>query len=534
MKKLKSEFYENFHESMEIVNAGIFASGLLKEVEKYFSIDSTICPRTSTTIRLVSIISEYIDNGNIYKKCIFSYFSEPKLKVLRAIYKLSNDSIVSLFKFCSLEEKQDLIEEIGENYTQYYRSYQYSLSRINDILNGCVKFDSLFDEFPNYTKEEILSCLELLNVYEKYLIFKKYGENLDGDGMYLMPEENKKVRVSIFKKMRRYLKKLRNGYKILGLLDVYPNLTLNEIKEYIDLLTEKQKNYFYEIFGEKLDRKRIVSKNDDLINSAYKKPLDKVIYYTGRKLKPFFAIFESFKNDGESLEDFNSRVKDAVSTLESRALTVTKHIYGENYDNLVAPSDVTKIEMRYFTSDVVPLIKNRLGSKEVKKDKRKKLKGFYERFSLVNILFFDKDVYLSEILYSVSLLNEIEKELLNRMFGKNLDEINELDYKEMIQVNKIINRIRKKVYKKISKDIGVSLSKLKNLSRLYNNVAVRKMFSGLDFEVIVSVIAYLYFDMGVGEIYKVLGINPLIHLESVKEILEEKEIKKKTLNIWGV
>lgn len=508
MKKLKSEFYDNFHESMEIVNAGIFASGLLKEVEKNFSEDSVVRPQKRTTIKIVSNVMEAINNGNIYKRSIFSYFTEhSKLKVLRAIYKLSEERRVSIFRFCSLYENHDLIEDYGKNYFKYLSEFNRSLEIMRNIIEGKKEYSSFYSLFPMDTKEDVLECVELLSDYEIYLIFKKYGENLDGDGMFVTEKENNLIRNSIIRKVKYSLKRKRDGYQILGLTDLYSDLSLEEIKSKIDLLSNRQKNYFYRMFGKNLNKKRIVKSKEKLIDDNYKealdrvingknfstfyslfpmntkeevllcmevlydyekylifkkfgpnllgnglcmtpeenrivitnicskmnrylallrrgyqvfsltdmysdltcqdlkfnidlldrkyreyfyrnfgsnlnrkriveskdkiisvsakKALDNVINYKGRKLKPFFLLFESFKRDDESFEEFKSRVIYAIHNLKYKNIIILMHIYGENLDNMVIPSDVTKKELIHFKTSIIRSMNRSLEEKGI-------------------------------------------------------------------------------------------------------------------------------------------------------------------------
>lgn len=529
MKKLKSEFYDNFNGiSKDIVNAGIIASKIAKDVEKYFSEDSTIRPQKRTVTRFVDSVIDAIKNGDIYKKSIFSYFNYPKKRVLMAIYKLTDDSIKVLFDFSSLYE-DELVEDLREKYDSNFH-FKYLLKRIENILEGKVTFISFYSLFPEYSKEEILMCLELIDDYKKYLIFRKYGENLDGDGVFITPEENQEIR-TIIRKIKRDLEKLRNGYQILGLNDVYPNLSLIEIKGYIDLLTKNQKDYFYKTFGEKLDKKYIVSSPKNLIKLKFKKALDRVINYKGKKLKPFFEIFESFRMDDESLEDFKKRVINAVNTLIPENIIITQHIYGENYDNLYLLANVTSKEMRHFFHNITPSIKKRLGRNEnlnveyKRGSYERKIKTFLERFP-------NNDLFLKFVLYEFSLLNDKEKSLLVKMFGVNLDEVHDVSKEEKIQVYKIINNFRQKVYRKISVYLGVSLVKLYRIISLYYNSIIKEIFNDMDLNVVVAVLSYLYIEnISEIDIEKVLEVNPIEHLESVKALLEEKGVNIKTLNI---
>jgi len=128
VKKLKSEFYDNFNGiSKDIVNAGIIASKIAKDVEKYFSEDSTLHPQMRTVTRFMNSVIDAIKNGDIYKKSIFSYFNYPKKRVLMAIYKLTDDSIKVLFDFSSLYEGE-LVEDLrGKYYSDFH--FKYLLKR---------------------------------------------------------------------------------------------------------------------------------------------------------------------------------------------------------------------------------------------------------------------------------------------------------------------------------------------------------------------------------------------------------------------
>jgi len=138
MKKIREDFYDNFNGiSKDIVNAGIIVSKSFLLVEKYFSEDSVVRLQKRTTIKIVSNVMEAINNGNIYKRSIFSYFTEhSKLKVLRTIYKLSEERRVSIFRFCSLYENHDLIEDYGKNYFKYLSEFNRSLEIMRNIIDG--------------------------------------------------------------------------------------------------------------------------------------------------------------------------------------------------------------------------------------------------------------------------------------------------------------------------------------------------------------------------------------------------------------
>ena len=213
-----------------------------------------------------------------------------------------------------------------------------------------------------------------------------------------MDEEDKKLILEI---IETYKKKNHDYYKVLVKAYVEEYDGLNTPLELTDREKIQLKNFIAYI------KNKLNSKNQ------IKTP-------RGRKLKPSF--FDYFKEDDKLGDEEKKFILEIIEIYKKRGhyyYEVLEKIYGDNYDQLKTPLELTdreKIQLRKFIAH----IRNKLNSKnQIKRPKGKKFQpSFFDYFKKEE----DKKIALG-LVEEYKELDHDSYEILTKLYGDNYDQL---------------------------------------------------------------------------------------------------------------
>ena len=466
----------------------------------------------------IESIRDAIDSGLIYKPRLTDYFSQYDSSDVLMVFNNSSYKIQAKIRLSFvLDDRKELREIFPPKEIELIR---YALSSIesnlkNNDLNGnygikYVDFYTLLSNNGEYSKEEIDAVFSTLDDKQKEITYKKLGESLvDTEFKKDLTEEEKDYfHYNVTRVMKRRLKQLKDGYIIVGIEDLFSGYSKDRL---LDTISEDDalSAYYFKVFSENLSRKYLVLPNEiqSIVSALQRKRLIKRLQgVKSRPLKPFYSLFEGYRTDGESEEEFRLRIINTVNTyINNKCQKLLKRAYGENYDEDRRDS-ITSYERKYLFVYIVPRIKKKLEEK-----KEKLYKPFYDYFPI----FFSKE----EIDIQIDTESLELKELLNKKFRRNLS-YDLLIREENEIINDTFDKIRKRLYKAKSKMTGIQVSDLKlinYLSRTYEYEELASIYGG---NIALAVLASIYInDITEVQIFNLTGISAYIYLDISREYL---------------
>ena len=226
------------------------------------------------------------------------------------------------------------------------------LFNIGKLLRGeelTKKNKTIYDWFSEYTKDAVNEAVCLLPEKEKYLVYLRFGKNLDEYNDDLTSDEATYLRSTIKNHIGKLLKGDSLEVKKITIFDWFPGYSKEEIKSAIDALPTKQKGVAYLRFGQNLDEwnNNLSALDSSYLRGTVKNNISKLL--RGEKIDisaSSLSLVELFSN--YSKEQFNRAIFE-LSENERRLLHLK---YGENFDEVISiPSEI---------SSMVTSAKNRL------------------------------------------------------------------------------------------------------------------------------------------------------------------------------
>lgn len=396
---------------------------------------------------------------------LFNSFPQyDKENILFCFFRLDDDVIDIFYKsFCL-----DLYDKA------YDGVISCGLSKVRqDLFSFNVRLVDFYNLYVDkgYLVSEILDVLNSENRGFKELIYKKYGESLDRNLGYnfTLEELIKLYRVIPLYFLDR-LQEYRKLHPLVGIDDVFRGYSFTLIRNAVNALGNRNRKYFYEIFGSDLSNKFFYRSLDGLVDDKRKALLIKKMNYLNKSEKGqignkkalynFFSVIYAGKRNDESIYEFKYRVRTSLSKiLDESEIDILFKCYGKTLEEN-NPDNVTVDQIYYFNSVIVPkLVFN--------------LRPFNETnmyvYLVTNFLdFFDKTMIFNEIenlsdmqklkLYSIDILRSIDFSDEEALMSKNV--------KSLLNV---ILLLKKRLLRRKSADTGIAYDDLISIYDLIKN-----------------------------------------------------------------
>jgi len=455
-----------------------------------------------------------------------SYFSlEDAIKV-KSYYKLEKSEDDILIDLNHLhEEQRKTINRIiinGISLRISSRSDKVRIEYIKKILKENREYKSFFSFFSNERKDDIISCFNLIEEDYRKVVYMKFGEDLSGKyGIKVSDEEEYIIYYSVNRIIKRMLNKLKNGYSILGIKDVYPEIV--DLKKYIDCLPNGYKSYFYDKFGKNLDKKFLVEDISNVVGILEKKKLDEVIKLGGKRITPFYSYFKNYKLENETEEEFKNRIRHEVEFLDQDSKNILLKAYGEDFSCLYNMG-VNSEEINFILRRIVSKIRYKLNGKDKNKLVTRKYHAvlFYNLFPPIFTPF--------EVTIEYSLLEDKYKEFIKLKYGENLDLVSDsIDEVTSRTIRSIIKFMVSNLYKRKSNYYKISINVLNEMNKILKSKEYKFLIKEVNPNIVFSVLCYLNIkDISIEDIINISGVNPVDSLEEVRSSLNKfnKLVKK--------
>ena len=403
--------------------------------------------------------------GKIRKpKTIFERYSEyEKEEILDAFSRLSYKDQEFLIKaFGENLENKDLYAELSQKEKENVKRIISGPlnSRLNNLLLSS-KPKNIFEYYPDNTKEEILDGILRLDLEEKELLAKAYGQNYEDLTGYISMtnEEKNKVRYIIYYKLKRRIKENR---KANNLFEHFKGVKEEVVLSAFYRLNTESQEILIKAYGPDLKDYTLYSKLSDkektrvlnIINGTLKRRIKMPYLYNpkrGRKVKNVFEHLSEYTKE---------EILIAFEKLSDEYQDVLIKAFGENLDNSTHYYDLSQKE-KSKVHNVIKQLKTKLTNPNSSKDTV--IKPFYEHFK-----HFTKEE-VDEIVLNLPIEN---KQILYKFFGDELDKIesyNKLTKDGKNKLRKTFNVIHMRLKRKYSDRIPRKIKNYKNIYELFND-----------------------------------------------------------------
>lgn len=224
------------------------------------------------------IHDEYLFMDNY---CLFSHFTGfDKDEVIETIDLLAvHDQKLIYRRF-----GKDLMEVKPINIDDYDRLYNHLIPNLIKILRKEITLGTshgkthkeLFDFFPDYSKEDVINVISGLPNFYKELIYKRYGENLDGFNS-VSNRELSIITGTVFRRIETILRKDAVIHSEKTFIEIFKEYSVEEITDAIDILSNGEKILLIKKYGEDLDDVLVMLVKEE--ENMIPKVLDKVNRY---------------------------------------------------------------------------------------------------------------------------------------------------------------------------------------------------------------------------------------------------------------
>lgn len=521
--KLKDYFFDNF--------MGIDESTVLTAVEELTDVQKNLVyyiwgvdskHRNPNSKQAKDIISQIYKK--LYKKNLFNEFNAPKETVIKLIDTLKEKELVNLFTEYSYKDNElksgVVTKEIRQKNLYIIKKVQTAIKE-GKVSTRKVDYSSVYKGFFNQfnkPKEEVLRVVYSLDEESIKTLKKKFGENFDK--LYKVDNKvNDEINVRICRLIRRKLALLENG-EFVKITD-YVNLDLDTIKERMSLLSKKEQERIYSLFGENLDKE--VAINVEQKNSLLRKKSIERLKSGKPKLvhtnfKPLFLILSKNKFDDETMEEFKLRVLKAIESLQEKDKDILIKKYGENFDLTTTKNIMTTQENEYITRFVITKLSWSLKDREIKK-----YKSLFERVNA-------EEKYL--LLEFIDTLSNEDKMLLQKKYGVDYSNTSEL-HTFSSEDNHIIKVMLEKAVlyfnrKSKEKYVGVRINSLRDMRNIARSKEYKELLSYFSENESLAVLTYLARKLvSTEEITKVTGVS----IERLHELVSEYNNLGRNINV---
>ena len=333
----------------------------------------------------------------------------------------------------NIERFREIYREPGNEYRKHIDIEAVNKKEEDEMR----KFQTIYEYFNNYTKEQINEVISKLSDEEKELIKSRYGDDLyNPKSSTLTQTQVTKFYGSLVPKIRRMLVNLTNGTASVKkpIYSYFENYTNDQVDEAITRLSNEDKEIIRIRYTQNLDdsnkcaltekqRRRFYN---TIIPMIKKLLLNKNDVKMGKKLKLIYEYFENYTKE---------EVNEVIAKLSDEEKELIKLRYGENLDNPISNA-LTSNQSTRFYSVLIPKIRRLLINKERKKRMPKPIYQFFE------------DNTKEEVDDAISKLSDEEKELIKlRYVGPSNITLTSKDSSKFYGV--LIPKIRKLLNTKI-------------------------------------------------------------------------------------
>lgn len=315
-----------------------------------------------------------------------------------------------------------------------------------------IDYKNFFTLF-NYPKETVLLVVKTLSIYERNLLYKKYGEDFLNTTFVpsLTVKEVNEINERIIRKIRKRLGDLNVKAKIISIEDIFPGEDITDIKA--SMIDSNTLSYFQNLFDKELDGLCFSYKAGTTYSNINKRYIIKVNNSLKRRkgihnikiIRPFFSLFLKYKKSNESDEEYENRLRNIVLNMKDKYKNIIYRFYNEDLYNVILKCPGSKEERKLF-SEVYSVIINKL-----KKDKQVQNTRKVKRYRHILTLF-NEGTTLDDIKYQLMQNDKIYK-LSKKKYGENLDtpsefgtlsnEENHMLYEHYYRINGMIFREKK-------------------------------------------------------------------------------------------
>ena len=347
---------------------------------------------------------------------------------------------------------------------------------------------------------------------------KKFGENFDK--LYKVDNKvNDEINVRICRLIRRKFAFLENG-EFVKITD-YVNLDLDTIKERMSLLSKKEQERIYSLFGENLDKEVAVNfeqKNSLLRKKSIERLKSGKLKLVHTNFKPLFLILSKNKFDDETMDEFKLRVLKAIESLQEKDKDILIKKYGENFDLTTTKNIMTTQENEYITRFVITKLSWSLKDREIKK-----YKSLFERVNA-------EEKYL--LLEFIDTLSNEDKMLLQKKYGVDYSNTSELHTFSSEDNHRIKVILEKAVHyfnrKSKEKYVGVRINSLRDMRNIARSKEYKELLSYFSENESLAVLTYLARKLvSTEEITKVTGVS----IERLHELVSEYNNLGRNINV---
>ncbi len=516
------EFYDNFKKyKREHVDVALKLGRKTFTYVLYQAYELNKIPRDSEDVILaLQAVRDRIEWGLIFKPKLTSYFSEyPSEDVMTLFNNATNRQKEDLRKRFVVDDTKELREVFPPNDNHVGHNLLYGMGKSLErgdlskiYVDYAIDIYRIIDPLKKYSIEMIDSVFSTLSDKQKELLNRRLSLGVSNQkSSQEFTFKDTRAFNYIVRIIKERLEKLSNGYVLVGLEDVFELYSMNELKNVIDMRTET-KDYYYRVFNQDLNR-MYVSLPDNVRSIVSPTFYEKLINNINVTLPPFYSLFEGYQREGETLEEFHSRIDYVcLKYLNPRYKDLLNRAYGENDDDLNRKGINIK-EKSFLFCYVITRIKKKLGEEEVVRF----YKPFYDSFPM----FFSR----SEIDMLFNSLLEEEKEILRLKYGRDLStpaRYGDLTIDEARNANFIINKMKKKLFNNKSKSTGISVANLRIIYEMTRTQEYEDLASEYGANIAVAVIGNLYIDsISEKQILNLTGVNARIYLNISREYLEQ-------------
>lgn len=521
--KLKDYFFDNFmgiDESTVLTAVEELTDGQKNLVYYIWGVDSK--HRNPNSKKARDVISQIYKK--LYKKNLFNEFNAPKETVIKLIDTLKEKELVNLFTEYSYKDNElksgVVTKEIRQKNLYIIKKVQTAIKE-GKVSTRKVDYSSVYKSFFNQfdrPKEEVLRVVYSLDEESIKTLKKKFGENFDK--LYKVDNKvNDEINVRICRLIRRKLAFLENG-EFVKITD-YVNLDLDTIKERMSLLSTKERERIYSLFGENLDKEVAVNfeqKNSLLRKKSIERLKSGKLKLVHTNFKPLFLILSKNKFDDETMDEFKLRVLKAIESLQEKDKDILIKKYGENFDLTTTKNIMTTQENEYITRFVITKLSWSLKDREIKK-----YKSLFERVNA-------EEKYL--LLEFIDTLSNEDKMLLQKKYGVDYSNTSELHTFSSEDNHRIKVMLEKAVLyfnrKSKEKYVGVRINSLRDMRNIARSKEYKELLSYFSENESLAVLTYLARKLvSTEEITKVTGVS----IERLHELVSEYNNLGRNINV---
>ena len=521
--KLKDYFFDNFmgiDESTVLTAVEELTDGQKNLVYYIWGVDSK--HRNPNSKQAKYVISQIYKK--LYKKNLFNEFNAPKETVIKLIDTLKEKELVNLFTEYSYKDNElksgVVTKEIRQKNLYIIKKVQTAIKE-GKVSTRKVDYSSVYKGFFNQfdrPKEEVLRVVYSLDEESIKTLKKKFGENFDK--LYKVDNKvNDEINVRICRLIRRKFAFLENG-EFVKITD-YVNLDLDTIKERMSLLSTKEQERIYSLFGKNLDKEVAVNfeqKNSLLRKKSIERLKSGKLKLVHTNFKPLFLILSKNKFDDETMEEFKLRVLKAIDSLQEKDKDILIKKYGENFDLTTTKNIMTTQENEYITRFVITKLSWSLKDREIKK-----YKGLFERVNA-------EEKYL--LLEFIDTLSNEDKMLLQKKYGVDYSNTSELhtfssedNHRIKVMLEKAVHYFNRKSKEKY---VGVRINSLRDMRNIARSKEYKELLSYFSENESLAVLTYLARKLvSTEEITKVTGVS----IERLHELVSEYNNLGRNINV---